>query len=54
MAEEPKPKRDYNLGRWVTEEHDLFLEALRIYGKNWDKISDHIETRDAAHCRSHA
>mmetsp|Transcript_13035 Transcript_13035/g.20230 ORF Transcript_13035/g.20230 Transcript_13035/m.20230 type:complete len:195 (-) Transcript_13035:654-1238(-) len=25
-----------------------------MYGKNWDKIKQHIKTRDAAHCRSHA
>lgn len=29
---------EFNVGRWSTEEHNLFLEALRIYGKNWDKI----------------
>ena len=41
-------------GRWTDEEHDRFLEALRIYGKDWDKIEKHIGTRDAAHARSHA
>jgi hypothetical protein len=30
------------------------LEALRIYGKNWEKMEGHVKTRDAAHCRSHA
>jgi hypothetical protein len=25
-----------------------------IYGKDWDKIEEHIGTRDAAHARSHA
>jgi len=38
----------------MTEEHDLFLEALRINGKDWNKMEEHIQTRDAAHCRSHA
>lgn len=42
------------LGRWSDEEHERFLEALRIYGKDWDKIQKHLGTRDAAHCRSHA
>ena len=49
------PDKDkYNLGRWTDEEHRLFLEALRIYGKDWDLMEKHIVTRDAAHCRSHA
>ena len=41
------------MGRWDTEEHELFLEGLRIYGKNWDLIETHVKTRDATHCRSH-
>jgi SHAQKYF class myb-like DNA-binding protein len=42
------------MGRWTEEEHERFLEAMRIYGKDWDKIEEHVVTRDAAHCRSHA
>lgn len=30
------------------------LEALRIYGKDWDQVEAHIKTRDAVHIRSHA
>jgi hypothetical protein len=37
--EEPKKEdQTYNTGRWTNEEHDSMLEALRIYGKDWDKI----------------
>ena len=50
----PTKKSKYNYGRWTDEEHGLFLEALLIYGKDWDKIEEHIGTRDAAHARSHA
>lgn len=25
-------------GKWLDEEHTKFLEALRLYGKDWDKI----------------
>ena len=54
--EEEKKRRSaqFNTGRWTTEEHDLFLEALRIDGKDWDLIEQHVKTRDAAHIRSHA
>ena len=48
---EEKPK--FNMGRWDVEEHELFLEGLRIHGKNWDLIETHVKTRDATHCRSH-
>lgn len=43
-----------NVGRWTEDEHELFLEALRIYGKDWNSITVHVGSRDAAHCRSHA
>jgi len=46
--------REYKTGRWTEDEHKLFLEALMIYGKDWDKIEAHVKTRDAAHIRSHA
>jgi SHAQKYF class myb-like DNA-binding protein len=42
-----------NVGRWNSDEHDLFLEGLRIYGKNWDNICSHVKTRDSIHCRAH-
>lgn len=29
---------NYTKGRWSDEEHQLFLEALCKYGKDWDKI----------------
>ena len=44
----------YMKGRWTNNEHDLFLEALVIFGKDWDKIEHHVKTRDAAHTRRHA
>lgn len=43
-----------NTGRWTEEEHERFLEAMRIYGKDWDAIEDYVGTRDSTHCRSHA
>jgi SHAQKYF class myb-like DNA-binding protein len=41
-------------GRWTKEEHNLFLEALKLYGKNWEMIEKFVKTRDASHTRSHA
>lgn len=41
-------------GRWTDEEHQRFLEAYKLYGKNWKQIQKHIGTRNAAQARSHA
>jgi len=43
-----------NTGLWTEKEHELFLEALLKYGKIWEKVEEHIGTRDAVSCRSHA
>lgn len=41
-------------GKWSEQEHNLFLEALLKYGKNWQMITQHVRTRDTNHIRSHA
>lgn len=43
-----------NNGRWTNEEHLRFVEALKLYGKDWNKVQEHIATRTAAQARSHA
>ena len=43
-----------NQGRWTDEEHEKFLQALQIYGKNWNKVHRHVGTRTSAQTRSHA
>ena len=42
------------MGRWTDEEHQLFLDGLKIYGKDWEAIQNHIGTRDTVNIRSHA
>lgn len=44
----------FNAGKWTDEEHDRFLDALRIYGKNWNNVHKHVGTRSSAQTRSHA
>jgi SHAQKYF class myb-like DNA-binding protein len=31
-----------NQGRWNKAEHCKFLEALKIFGKNWKKVQIHV------------
>ncbi|KAJ3694077.1 hypothetical protein LUZ60_009557 [Juncus effusus] len=45
--------------RWTSEEHDRFLEALLIFGRDWKKIEDFVGTKTTIQeisycCLSHA
>ncbi|CAD8108174.1 unnamed protein product [Paramecium sonneborni] len=41
-------------GRWTKDEHQRFVEALSIHGKNWKKVEEYVSTRSGAQIRSHA
>ena len=41
-------------GRWSNHEHTMFLEALNLFGREWKKVADFIQTRSSAQIRSHA
>jgi SHAQKYF class myb-like DNA-binding protein len=46
--------RSESVGHWADEEHQRFLEAFDLYGKNWKLIQQHIGTRTVTQTRSHA
>ena len=49
-----KSKREVNMGRWSRQEHILFLQALKLYGREWRSVQNFVKTRTSTQSRSHA
>ncbi|CAN0194456.1 unnamed protein product, partial [Ectocarpus sp. 13 AM-2016] len=41
-------------GRWTKAEHELFLKALKKYGKEWKRVACMVRTRTVVQTRTHA
>lgn len=40
--------------KWTDKEHQKFVDALKLYGRGWRQIEEHIGTKTAVQIRSHA
>jgi SHAQKYF class myb-like DNA-binding protein len=54
IAKAKASKGHYKSGRWTRLEHFKFLEALKMFGKEWQKVQQHVYTRTSTQARSHA
>jgi len=57
QAQDASPSRcesDRYNGRWTKEEHNRFVEAIQLHGKNWKKVEEAVGSRTGAQIRSHA
>lgn len=49
-----KQKEKYQDGNWTKEEHQRFIESIFIFGFDWKKMEQYIQTRTIVQVRSHS
>ena len=49
-----KQKEKYQDGNWTKEEHQRFIESIFIFGFDWKKMEQYIQTRTILQVRSHS
>lgn len=50
----PDVKVEFKQGRWTSDEHELFIQGLKTYGKDWENIQSLVKTRSVIQIRSHS
>ena len=58
QAGKKKVRKPYTITKqresWTGQEHDKFLEALKLFERDWKRIEKHIGTKTVIQIRSHA
>eukprot|EP00470_Lotharella_oceanica_P006456 CAMPEP_0170177894 /NCGR_PEP_ID=MMETSP0040_2-20121228/11306_1 /TAXON_ID=641309 /ORGANISM="Lotharella oceanica, Strain CCMP622" /LENGTH=275 /DNA_ID=CAMNT_0010420753 /DNA_START=166 /DNA_END=993 /DNA_ORIENTATION=+ len=53
-----RPRKKYTIRnprqQWTPEEHKRFVDAIRLYKRDWAKVRAHVGTRTVIQIRSHA
>eukprot|EP00471_Norrisiella_sphaerica_P013669 CAMPEP_0184503230 /NCGR_PEP_ID=MMETSP0113_2-20130426/51767_1 /TAXON_ID=91329 /ORGANISM="Norrisiella sphaerica, Strain BC52" /LENGTH=603 /DNA_ID=CAMNT_0026892689 /DNA_START=238 /DNA_END=2049 /DNA_ORIENTATION=+ len=53
-----RPRKKYTIRnprqQWTAEEHKRFVEAIRMYKRDWARVKEHVGTRTVIQIRSHA
>ena len=49
-----KQKEKYQDGNWTKEEHQRFIESIFIFGFDWKKMEQYIQTRTIVQVRTHS
>ncbi|KAL9269173.1 REVEILLE 6-like protein, partial [Drosera capensis] len=53
-----KSRKPYTITKsregWTEPEHDMFVEALQLFDRDWKKIEAYIGTKTVIQIRSHA
>ena len=50
----PQINKNYSAGRWKSDEHQRFIDAIIKYGNNWRQVQKYVGTRSSTQTRSHA
>ncbi|KAL9642206.1 hypothetical protein ABK040_007208 [Willaertia magna] len=54
----PKQRKQYTVQQkretWTKEEHELFVNAVENYGRDWKKVEEVVKTKTRKQIRSHA
>ena len=54
MNEDENNNNNTSNGRWSQKEHLSFIKGCLLYGNNWKKIQNYIQTRTCLQIRSHS
>jgi len=58
QPEPSKTRKPYTITKsresWTEREHNMFLEAINLYDRDWKKIETYVGTKTVIQIRSHA